>query len=1100
MKNRLQLRYHFPDKLPTRNEAINYINDIFSIDANDGLTSLIAEPLVVFYNDDTTLNHRRSIESANVILAIGRGGNGINVEKNKDYFIIDFAKNVEDIYKINEIIGDVNDDKSKSSIYGLIAKNLELIENETIRTTEIDKNLTQLIEETKNDILNRINVLNENIINEISRAREKENELFSKLDTTKTNLQEQITKNKVISSDKTITFNTNSSNTDISVNVDNETITIDEQTGNLSVNPEAFIKYDGENAIQINDKENYTKEISLVINSNDKILSNDTEGLKSTLSLEYIKDDENKPLLRLIGKNSEIISSINVSDFINDGMIESVELKDIENKKYLVITWNTAAGKDVSTLEVSSLIDVYTAGNGIKLNNNEFSIKLRDEQTLLASDGLGLYVNEDVLNTKIKSNTENLIKEEIAIRFNESKEYTNQQISEVEEDISHYISDLKEDIETSEQNTKHYTDDIKKVIDSDIDGLQSNIDSLNTNIDTLTNTSNTHLSEINNLSKNKVDTIKIAGTVISSNNSEVNIPLNIGLEVVNNAISLQLSNDFNTTAEGITISDEFKNNITSDINTAEQNAKGYAKDYTDAAVEAQAEVDAAQNDRLDAIETAMGDWTAEAQALVDAAQDKAITDGDADTLKSAKDYTDEKVEGLETADTELHKEINKHIENTYIHVTTEDKDKWDAAVSKIDTFLVDADLAENAIDTLKELQEYIESDGSTANELISRVDANEAILDGYGEGKKFTTVKDELNDLNLNVNSLLNNFKDLIGEIYTIKKTADEFKENKTFGITSALYKTNDGILICDNNGWSIRGIKLTHIKDGKVKTCYNTNTPSGVDSYIEWSEWKDYYEDGIITIIGNPDDDDNRLSLYGINNKYNTILAGYGTNEDETLTVKLDIRNLQSQIDAIHTHDNKDILDDITAERVRAWGAAEQNAKDYAKDYTDAEAILRERSDNILSSKLDTAQAAIGNWTAEIQAQKDAEQDKAIEKVQEAIENIGTINGDINTNKNGVQLINDNDKCGLLFTKDNKQRLITFDGIIERLFDNENNKWDNNWTNFVTWDNNIPTEPTTPEVSGQTLDIQNNGTVLNQTLDIQNNGTVEDKILTIRK
>ena len=36
------------------------------------------------------------------------------------------------------------------------------------------------------------------------------------------------------------------------------------------------------------------------------------------------------------------------------------------------------------------------------------------------------------------------------------------------------------------------------------------------------------------------------------------------------------------------------------------------------------------------------------------------------------------------------------------------------------------------------------------------------------------------------------------------------------------------------------------------------------------------------------------------------------------------------------HSHNNKDVIDGITAEKVTAWDAAEQNAKTYAKDYAD--------------------------------------------------------------------------------------------------------------------------------------------------------------------
>lgn len=46
------------------------------------------------------------------------------------------------------------------------------------------------------------------------------------------------------------------------------------------------------------------------------------------------------------------------------------------------------------------------------------------------------------------------------------------------------------------------------------------------------------------------------------------------------------------------------------------------------------------------------------------------------------------------------------------------------------------------------------------------------------------------------------------------------------------------------------------------------------------------------------------------------------------------DLTALAARVTALeedtHTHDNKDVLDGITAEKVDAWDGAEQNAKDY--------------------------------------------------------------------------------------------------------------------------------------------------------------------------
>lgn len=51
----------------------------------------------------------------------------------------------------------------------------------------------------------------------------------------------------------------------------------------------------------------------------------------------------------------------------------------------------------------------------------------------------------------------------------------------------------------------------------------------------------------------------------------------------------------------------------------------------------------------------------------------------------------------------------------------------------------------------------------------------------------------------------------------------------------------------------------------------------------------------------------------------------------DGTITLAKLAADVQAEIGKAHTHTNKDVLDGITAGKVAAWDAAEQNAKDYA-------------------------------------------------------------------------------------------------------------------------------------------------------------------------
>ena len=71
--------------------------------------------------------------------------------------------------------------------------------------------------------------------------------------------------------------------------------------------------------------------------------------------------------------------------------------------------------------------------------------------------------------------------------------------------------------------------------------------------------------------------------------------------------------------------------------------------------------------------------------------------------------------------------LNSHKDDTVAHVTADERAEWNAAKAAIDTFLKDADMTEKAVDTLAELQTYMEADGAAAAELVNRVAVLEAI-------------------------------------------------------------------------------------------------------------------------------------------------------------------------------------------------------------------------------------------------------------------------------------------------------------------------------------------------------------------------------------
>ena len=138
----------------------------------------------------------------------------------------------------------------------------------------------------------------------------------------------------------------------------------------------------------------------------EKVLSLDGDKLKTTLTLAYVPATEtDNAVLRLQGKDGAVVSSIDATAFVKDGMLEGAKLegpKEGESgEKYLVLTFNTAAGKEDIRMDVSSLLDYYAAGDGLALDGKTFAIKLdatAESYLKLTTNGLAV---SDALWTKV---------------------------------------------------------------------------------------------------------------------------------------------------------------------------------------------------------------------------------------------------------------------------------------------------------------------------------------------------------------------------------------------------------------------------------------------------------------------------------------------------------------------------------------------------------------------------------------------------------------------------------------------------------------------------------------------------------------------------
>ena len=141
------------------------------------------------------------------------------------------------------------------------------------------------------------------------------------------------------------------------------------------------------------------------VKADDKVLSLTDKLVSATVSLEYgdavSEALKGKKAIKLLGKKGTLISEIDASEFIKDGMLDTVELvKNPEGQTagtYLKLTWNTDSGKgEPMYINVTDLIDVYAAGTGLNLKGKEFSV---DTATIATVEAL------NNTKTELKGNT-----------------------------------------------------------------------------------------------------------------------------------------------------------------------------------------------------------------------------------------------------------------------------------------------------------------------------------------------------------------------------------------------------------------------------------------------------------------------------------------------------------------------------------------------------------------------------------------------------------------------------------------------------------------------------------------------------------------------
>lgn len=225
----------------------------------------------------------------------------------------------------------------------------------------------------------------------------------------KTYTDGEIKKVKVSNADKSIIVTTGDAGTDIKVNVKAAPNALVLGVDGLYVDQSALTSYEGKESIVIADKTGApgTKEITLKLNENDKVLSQNASGLLSTLSLIKVGTPAEgmASQYQLVGKDGTTVLGATI-DITKDQFLKSAEFiakataadKAIDatvviGDPYLKFVFQTTDVDKVVYVAVKSLVDEYVAGNGIAIVNNVVSVKLdaaNESFLTVGEDGLKL--------------------------------------------------------------------------------------------------------------------------------------------------------------------------------------------------------------------------------------------------------------------------------------------------------------------------------------------------------------------------------------------------------------------------------------------------------------------------------------------------------------------------------------------------------------------------------------------------------------------------------------------------------------------------------------------------------------------------------------
>ena len=220
---------------------------------------------------------------------------------------------------------------------------------------------------------------------------------------------------------------------------------------------------------------------------NEKVLKLNDTVFSTEIGLKH----ENG-MISLTGINGEVIAEFSDADFVKDSVLEDVEYSPITQE--IIFTWKTVDGETkTDAVSVADFVQVYTAGNGLDLNSNQFSVKIDGESEsflTVGANGVKLAGVQTAIDTA----------KQAAIDDAATKYATTGALSQLETDL-----DIRLDVLEAIDHTLYATKKELAPVKQTADNAAAKVETLEDKIEEITSVGG---------EPNVIDYIKVNGTIL----------------------------------------------------------------------------------------------------------------------------------------------------------------------------------------------------------------------------------------------------------------------------------------------------------------------------------------------------------------------------------------------------------------------------------------------------------------------------------------------------------------------------------------------------------------------------------------------------------